>query len=120
MFTVGKDALRTTVAAYHQSPQPISCATSLLVSLLGELTLPSMSFCREFTQILSSHRSLQGFDEGCSDALIFAVEGFSAVVDPHPGLFAQKLIVGTLICILEASPSAHVIHQDRLVSGLRG
>src|SRR5271165_6805712 len=105
MFTVGKDALRTTVATYHQSPQPISCGTSLLISLLGELTLPSMSFCGEFTQILSGHRALQGPDEGCRYAFIFTVAWFGAVVNSNPGSLAQKLIVSTLICILEAAPS---------------
>src|SRR5271157_3359120 len=117
MFTVGKDALRTTVAAYQQSPQPISCGTPLLISLLGELTLPSMSFCGEFTQILSSHRPLQGLDEGCRNAFIFTVEWFGAVVNSNPGFLAQKLIVGTFVGILETPPSAHVVHQDRLVSG---
>src|SRR5271165_859137 len=119
MFTVGKDALRTTVATYHQSPQPVSCRTSLLISLLGELTLPSMSFYGEFTQILSSHRPLQGLDECCRYAFIFTVEWFGAVMNPNSGFLAQKLIVGTFVGILETPPAAHVIHQDRLISGLR-
>src|ERR1035441_8740377 len=38
-----------------------------------------------------------------------------AVVNAHSGSLAQELVVRCLIRVLKTSPTAHVVHKDRLI-----
>src|ERR1039458_8454181 len=38
-----------------------------------------------------------------------------AVVNAHSGSFAQELVVRCLIRVLKTSPTAHIVHKDRLI-----
>src|SRR5271157_4431567 len=118
-FSVCQNALLCFVTTDEQSAQAISRRASEFVAVHRISALANKYPVGQFAQVFSCHRSLQRLDESRRYALAFVVEGFGTVVDSNTRLLAQKLVVGTLIAVLEAPPSAHVIDENRFVSGPR-
>lgn len=73
----------------------------------------------EFPAVFAGHDSFHAFQERRGNAAVI-VELLGAVVDGNPRAFTDELVVGTLVGVLEASPTAHVINEDGAEIGLAG
>ena len=67
----------------------------------------------EFTTVFTGHRALHALDDRRTQASV-VLELLGAVVHRDASFFADELVVGAFIGVLEAAPTTHVVHENRV------
>ena len=92
---------------------------ALAVTQLDQAPLAGKHLDRELATVLPGHSTLDALDDGRDRAAVI-LELLGAILHGDPRQLADLFVVSALIWILEATPAADVVDQDRPEGGLAG
>src|SRR5271165_992134 len=117
-LTYSKQTLRVAISIQQAPAEAVTRSASELASGQSQSPLCGEDLCGKLPAVLARHHSLERLQER-RDGGIVVGKWLSTVMDSNPRLLAEKLVVGAFIGVLEASPAAHVIHQNDFVASSR-
>ena len=106
---------RPSVAAVRRSScrrKSVAGHPALSKAQSDETALPCEHLDRQLAAVLAGHRPFHALDDRGAQAAV-VLELLGAVVHRDAGLLADELVVGALVGILEAAPSADVVDENR-------
>ena len=112
-----QDALAIAILVDAHAAQPVPRHTPLAEAVLDEAALAGEHLVRELAGVFGGHGALDGLDDVGHRAAVVD-ELLHAVVDLDVGFLTGILDRRALVGVLETSPAAYVVDQDRVEAGL--
>ena len=116
-LTPVKNALRLAILVDAHAAQPVARHAALAVAALDKPALTGEHLFGEFAAVIGGHIPTEALHHRRHRAAVVD-ESIHAVVDLDPGLSAGEFEGCGLVLILKPAPSAYVVDQDRIETGL--
>lgn len=116
LFAATELALWRALLVEQLPTEPVAGGTALAIAQADQAALAGKHLDGQLATVLARHRAFDALDDRRADAAV-VLKLLRTVVDTDARLSADELIVGALIRVLEPTPAADVIDQDRAELG---
>src|SRR5262249_55629859 len=105
-------ALRSPLLVDKLSPQAVARHPALAKAQANETALSGEHLDRQLAGLFAGHRALNVFNNRRAQASV-VLKLLGAVVHRDARLFADELVVGALVGVLESAPTTDVVNENR-------